>query len=194
MARYGKEHREETRKRILESAGRRFKKDGLDGSGIATLMSDAGLTNGAFYAHFSSKDELVEAVLSEQLQAQVADFKALSPGRAGVAELVQMYLSPDHRDHPASGCPSAALLDEITRCSEGARRSYMSGFSEIVDEIAVRLVPADPSSVRGVAASVFAMMVGTVQMSRALTDRKLADELLAASTRHAFELLGLDHA
>jgi len=70
----------------------------------------------------------------------------------------------------------------------------MSVCSEIVDEIAVRLVPADPSSVRGVAASVFAMMVGTVQMSRALTDRKLADELLAASTRHAFELLGLDHA
>lgn len=192
MARYGKEHKEETRKRILDTAGRRFKKDGLDGSGIATLMSDAGLTNGAFYAHFSSKDDLVEAVLSEQLVAQIAGFAELSPGRAGVAELVRLYLSPEHRNHPESGCPSAALLDEITRCPKGTKSSYTAGIKAIVDEIAVRLAPNDPDSVRGRAASAFAMMIGTVQLSRALSDRKLANELLEASTESAFELLGLE--
>ena len=55
VVRYGKQHKQATRRRILEAAGRRFKRDGIDGAGIATLMADAGLTNGAFYAHFDSK-------------------------------------------------------------------------------------------------------------------------------------------
>jgi TetR/AcrR family transcriptional regulator, transcriptional repressor for nem operon len=57
--RYGKERKQEMRRRIVQTAGRGFKRDGIDGSGIATLMSDAGLTNGAFYAHFASKEHLV---------------------------------------------------------------------------------------------------------------------------------------
>ena len=56
MARYGTEHKQATRQRIIETAGRWLKRDGIDGSGVATLMADAGLTNGAFYAHFPSKD------------------------------------------------------------------------------------------------------------------------------------------
>ena len=59
VARYGTEHKEETRQRSIQTAGRRFKQDGIDGSGIATLMKDAGLPNGAFYAHFGSKEDLV---------------------------------------------------------------------------------------------------------------------------------------
>ena len=51
--RYGTEHKQATRQRIIETAGRRLKRDGIDGSGVATLMADAGLTNGAFYAHFA---------------------------------------------------------------------------------------------------------------------------------------------
>ena len=62
--RYGKENKESTRRRIIESAGRRFKQDGIDGSGIATLMNDAGLTNGAFYAHFASNDDLVATAVA----------------------------------------------------------------------------------------------------------------------------------
>ena len=57
MARYSPEHKEATRRRMIETAGRRFKSDGIDGSGIATLVADAGLTNGAFYGHFTSKDD-----------------------------------------------------------------------------------------------------------------------------------------
>src|SRR3954449_5245200 len=68
--RYGKDQKQATRQRILQAAGRRFKQDGIDGSGVATLMSDAGLTNGAFYAHFASKEDLVANVLADQLRAQ----------------------------------------------------------------------------------------------------------------------------
>ena len=67
MVRYAKEHKEQTRRRILEVSSRRFKSDGVDGSGIAALMADAGLTNGAFYAHFSSKDDLIATVVAAEL-------------------------------------------------------------------------------------------------------------------------------
>src|SRR2546421_4267978 len=116
--RYSKEHKEATRQRIIETAGRRFKRDGIDGSGVATLMADAGLTNGAFYAHFASKDDLVTNVVADQLKTQAEAYEALSPGRAGLEEFVREYLSPRHRDHRDTGCPSAALLDEIGRCQK----------------------------------------------------------------------------
>ena len=103
--RYGKERKQETRRRIIQTAGRRFKRDGIDGSGIATLMSDAGLTNGAFYAHFASKQDLVATTVADQLRAQRASFSALAPGRAGVEQYVREYLSVQHRDNPDDGCP-----------------------------------------------------------------------------------------
>src|SRR5436853_5570296 len=113
MARYDKEHKQATRRRIIEAAGRRLKRDGIDGSGIATLMADAGLTNGAFYAHFESKEDLVTSAVAEQLRAQQESFRAQPPDRAGLERVVRAYLSVQHRDNPEGGCPSAALLDEI---------------------------------------------------------------------------------
>ena len=88
--RYGKEHKESTRRRIIESAGRRFKQDGIDGSGIATLMNDAGLTNGAFYAHFASKDDLVATAVAEQLREQAASLRAFPPDHAGLEQFQQL--------------------------------------------------------------------------------------------------------
>src|SRR5690348_13948624 len=93
MARYDREHKEATRRRIIDTAGRRFKQDGIDGSGIATLMADAGLTNGAFYVHFASKDDLVAAVVVDQLGRQAESYDKLSAGRAGLVEFAREYLS-----------------------------------------------------------------------------------------------------
>src|SRR6266498_1303176 len=93
LVRYGKEHKEATRRRIIETAGRRFKRDGIDGSGVATLMADAGLTNGAFYAHFDSKEDLVANVVADQLRKQCESLSELAPGRDGVEHFVRAYLS-----------------------------------------------------------------------------------------------------
>src|SRR5689334_18188188 len=105
MARYAKEHKHETRQRIIDTAGHRFKQDGIDGSGVATLMADAGLTNGAFYAHFESKDDLVAHAVAEELRAQHAVLSALPPGKKSLEAFVVEYLSPEHRDGRAEGCP-----------------------------------------------------------------------------------------
>ena len=192
MARYGKEHKQATRRRIIDTAGRRFKRDGIDGSGIATLMADAGLTNGAFYAHFASKEDLVATALAEQLREQRESFSVLAPGRAGVEQYVRDYLSIQHRDNPDDGCPSAALLDEIGRCTDTTKQTYTDGVLAMIDDVAARLAPDDPQSARVKTLSVFAMMVGTLQLSRALADRQLADAVLAQGIHNALALLGAE--
>ena len=187
--RYAKEHKQATRQRIIERAGHRFKQDGIDGAGVSTLMSDAGLTNGAFYAHFESKDDLVANVLADQLRQQAEGYGTLRPGREGLEDFVRAYLSPEHRDNPGEGCPSAALLDEIGRCGDGAKGAYTDGASAIVDELAARLAPAAPQSARGKAIGLFAMAVGTLQLARALSDRKFSDEILEQGIENALTFI-----
>jgi AcrR family transcriptional regulator len=189
VARYGTEHKAATRQRIIDKAGERFKQDGIDGSGIATLMSDAGLTNGAFYAHFASKDELVATVVSHELAVQIERYGALEPGRAGLEAFIRWYLSPEHRDQRGTGCPSAALLDEIGRCEDEARQAYTEGARTIVEEIAARLAPADPASARGTAIGLFTMLVGSLQLARALADPTFSDEVLAQGVDNALSLM-----
>src|SRR3954454_3645280 len=187
--RYGKGHKQATRQRILEAAGRRFKQDGIDGAGVATVMSDAGLTNGAFYAHFSSKEDLVANVVAEQLRAQREDFEAQPSDRAGLEAFVRAYLSPEHRDEFADGCPSAALLDEIARRPADTRAVFTEEVMGIVDDIASRLDPVDAEAGRAEAFTIFGLMVGTLQLARALTDRDLSDRVLARGVETALELL-----
>ena len=190
MVRYSKEHKQTTRQRIIETAGRRFKRDGIDGSGVATLMADAGLTNGAFYAHFASKDDLVARAITDQLRTQHANLWAqVAPGRAGLEQLVRGYLSVSHRDNLADGCPNAALLDEIGRCADATRQAYTDGVLLIADDIAARLAPYDPPSVRVKALSLLALLVGTLQLSRALTDPHLANQILEQGIHNALTLL-----
>jgi TetR/AcrR family transcriptional regulator, transcriptional repressor for nem operon len=190
MARYTKEHKQETRQRIIATAGRRLKRDGIDGSGVATLMKDAGLTNGAFYAHFASKDALVADAVADQLQALHANLVAqVESGFAGLEQIVRWYLSPEHRDNPGDGCPNAALLDEIGRSPDATRQAYTEGVLVVIDGLAARIAPADPTSARVKALSVLGLLAGTLQLARALTDRRLSDELLEQGIRNALALL-----
>ena len=185
MARYGRDHKQATRRRIIEAAGRRLKRDGIDGSGVATLMADAGLTNGAFYAHFDSKTDLVASTIADQLRAQRETYSNQS-----LEEIVRGYLSTQHRDDIEGGCPSAALLDEIARSSDAVKRAYTDGQVAIIDDVAARLAPDNPVSARVRTLGVFALMVGTLQVSRALADRRLADDVLEDGIQNALALLG----
>jgi AcrR family transcriptional regulator len=193
MVRYTKEHKQETRERIMATAGRRLKRDGIEGSGVATLMKDAGLTNGAFYAHFASKDDLVAEAIADQLHALHANIVAQAePGLAGLEQIVRWYLSAQHRDNPGDGCPNAALLDEIGRCGDATRQAYTDGVLVVIDGLAARIAPEDPPSARVKALSLLGLMAGTLQLSRALTDRQLSDKLLEQGLRNALTLAGAE--
>jgi TetR/AcrR family transcriptional repressor of nem operon len=187
--RYGKDQKQATRRRILDAAGRRFKQDGIDGAGVATLMSDAGLTNGAFYAHFSSKEDLVANVLADQLSAQHRSVAAQASDRAGLEAFIRSYLSPQHRDQHADGCPSAALLDEIVRRPAATRQVFTDELMGVIDDIASRLSRTDAEAARTDALTLLGLMVGSLQLARALTDRDLSDQLLARAAEAALMLL-----
>ena len=187
--RYGKDQKQATRQRILEAAGRRFKQDGIDGAGVAAVMSDAGLTNGAFYAHFTSKEDLVANVLSDQLRAQRHSLEAQPSDRAGLEAFIRSYLSPEHRDQCADGCPSAALLDEIARRPAATRQVFTDELMVEIDDIALRLDPKDIDAARTDALTVFGLMVGTLQLARALTDRDLSDRLLDQGVKTTLKML-----
>jgi TetR/AcrR family transcriptional regulator, transcriptional repressor for nem operon len=94
-------------------AARQFREHGISAVGLAVIMSEAGLTNGAFYAHFGSKEDLVREVLTNAgfrnkwSKAVVDDI--------GVTAAIRDYRSPTHRDHPDRGCPTSALVAEIVR-------------------------------------------------------------------------------
>ena len=185
--RYGKDQKQATRQRILEAAGRRFKADGIDGAGVAAVMSDAGLTNGAFYAHFASKEDLVAHVLADQLRAQRDSFDTQPSDRTGLEAIIRAYLSPEHRDQLADGCPSAALLDEVVRRPAATRQVFTDELLGTADDIAARLNPTDGSRID--ALTLFGFMIGTLQVARALTDRDLSDQLLARGVETALKLL-----
>jgi TetR/AcrR family transcriptional repressor of nem operon len=187
--RYGKDQKEATRQRIVEAAGRRFKQDGIEGAGVAAVMSDAGLTNGAFYGHFTSKEDLVANVLADQLRAQRHSLDSQPSDRAGLEAFIRSYLSPQHRDQCADGCPSAALLDEIARRPAATRQVLTDDLMGSIDDIASRLDPTDAQAARTGALTVFGLMVGTLQLARALTDRDLSDQLLARGVETALKLL-----
>jgi AcrR family transcriptional regulator len=193
VSRYGTEHKATTRRAIVEASGRRFKLDGIDGSGVTTLMKDAGLTNGAFYAHFSSKDELVATTIAHQLELQRASLLAVAVDREGVEAFVRFYLSPEQRDDRGGGCPSAALLDEVARCSDATRAAYTAGITAMVEDIAAVLAPNDPASARHRTWSTVSLLIGTLQVARALDDQSLSDAVLGHGVDSAMRLLGLDH-
>ena len=193
MSRYGKDHKAATRRAIVEAAGRRFKLDGINGSGIAIVMTDAGLTNGAFYAHFVSKDDLVAAAIADQLALQRATLQAVAVNRNAVETFIRSYLSPEHRDHRGEGCPSAALLDEVARCSPATRAAYTAGIIALVDDIAAVLAPENPASAQRRTWSTVGLLIGTLQMARALDDPDLSGAVLEHGIDSAIRLLGLGH-
>lgn len=192
MARYAPEHKEATRRRMIETAGRRFKADGIDGSGIATLVADAGLTNGAFYGHFASKDDLVATVVADQLAAQAATIAALPTGRDSVVAYLRDYLSPAHRDDRAGGCPSAALLDEIGRCDVATREAYTAGAQSLIRAVATHLDQGDAELARVRAVGLVTLLVGALQTARAVTDPELSEQILATTYHHAMTIIGAD--
>ncbi|GAA3036854.1 TetR/AcrR family transcriptional regulator [Gordonia defluvii] len=191
MARYAPERKDATRRRMIETAGVRFKRDGFDGAGISALVADAGLTNGAFYGHFASKDELIATVVSEQLAVQVARVEALPPGLASVETFVREYLSPEHRDDPGNGCPSAALLDEITRQDHSARQAYTDGARALIDAIARHLTVGDDVDARDRAIGLFTLLVSSLQLARAVTDPELSDQILSSAYQNATRIVDI---
>ncbi|CAN7205189.1 TetR/AcrR family transcriptional regulator [Phyllobacterium sp. LjRoot231] len=184
--RYEKGRKDASRGRIMEVAADRFRSDGIAASGLAAIMGDAGLTNGAFYPHFHSKAELVResVVATMELQSQQLA-EALASG--GVEMAIEAYLSAEHRDNPGKGCASAALLPEIARQPPETREVYTDRLLALAHQLAEALPQA--RNRESVALGVFATLIGALQLARAVEGTELSDRMLAAGKAAARALI-----
>jgi TetR/AcrR family transcriptional regulator, transcriptional repressor for nem operon len=188
--RYEKGQRDATRQRILEVASRQFRENGVAAAGIAGIMAEAGLTNGAFYAHFKSKEDLVRTVLADALGRREATLRSLSARNAGLEATIRDYLSPRHRDDPGCGCPTAAMVAEVARHPKQTRDTFTGRIGQFIALIATQIHAGSAADRRRKAIAVYAMMVGTLQLARAVNDPSLSDEILASGLEAALALAG----
>lgn len=192
--RYEKGHKETTRRRIVETAAARFRKDGIEGVGLADLMAEAGLTHGGFYSHFSSKEELVQAALDEASEYSVANFnRRIEQG--GLEAWIRTYMRTAHRDHPEMGCVAAALGSEMARHPKSSRKGFTENLSRVTAAIASHLPSTlSPDLKRKKAVGIFGTLIGTLQMARTVDDSKLSDEILEAGIASALALAEIKKA
>lgn len=186
--RYEKGRKDATRQRIVEVAAERFRREGIAATGLAGIMGEAGLTNGAFYPHFQSKAELVRESVATAMEGQAERIREiLSAG--DVEGVIAEYLSPRHRDSPGEGCTLAALLPELARQPLETRRVYAERFLAIARELASAL-PERNGEAEDVVMGVYATLIGTLQLARAVEGTDLSDRILKAGADAARLLCG----
>ena len=186
--RYEKGRKDATRQRIVEMAAERFRCDGIAATGLAGIMKDAGLTNGAFYPHFQSKAELVRESVATAMDSQADKMREMIAA-GGLEAAIAAYLSAEHRDGPGQGCTLAALLPELARQPLEARRVYAEGLLAMAADLASALPPETPDP-ESAALGIYATLIGTLQLARALEGTALSDRVLAAGTDAARALAG----
>lgn len=171
--RYSVEHKSQSRSRIVEAARRRFRKEGLDGPSIDHVMKDAGLTRGAFYAHFPSREALVAEVLAIE-PGLVADVGAAS-SRTELGDILDAYLSPEQRADVAENCLFVAHPVDVARAG-GARQV---AFADQVQALLAGLSAHGVS--RDSALEIAILTIGGALLSIALPDSETADDVEAVA-------------
>jgi len=182
--RYPNEHKEQTRQRVLKEAAAAIRAAGPDGVGVAEVMAKAGLTHGAFYAHFESKDDLIAQAIAymfaETRQKFVTRTEDPDPAIA-LRNYIDMYLSSRHRDAPAGGCPLPSLSGELARLPGEARAQFTSGLKALTALMAKRIEQLGRADAGQLATSAVAEMVGAMALARATDDPAQSDQILRNS-------------
>ena len=186
--RYDKGHKDETRRHILDVASAQFRESGIAAVGLAGIMSEAGLTNGAFYTHFASKEDLVREVLMDALTRREERHKANLENGVAVETVIRDYLSTRHRDRADTGCPTAALVAEIARHPKATRDAFTGKISDIIALMAKQVRQGSAEERRRKAITIYSTMVGALQLARAINDRKLSDEILENAVEAAVKI------
>ena len=187
MKRVASRSKETTHERIVEVAARAIRRSGYNGTGVADIMKEAGLTHGGFYAHFPSREAmLAEAADRAGVETVTASTRiaAAAPPDKALQSLLRAYLSKAHVKGVEKGCPIAALGSEMPRQSPDVRRAATRSIKEMIDVVARQSPEWGQSGAHERALVTVATMVGTLLLARAVDDPKLSDALLEASLKH----------
>jgi AcrR family transcriptional regulator len=179
--------KEVTHERIVEVAARAIRRSGYNGTGVADIMKEAGLTHGGFYAHFASR----EAMLAEAADRAGAEANAVSesiaatvPAEQALQAMMHAYLSQEHIEGIETGCPMAALGSEMPRQAPLVRRAATRRIKEAIDMVARHSPDWGQPEAHEHALVIVAAMVGTLMLARAVDDPKLSAALREATLKH----------
>ncbi|MGF6573289.1 TetR/AcrR family transcriptional repressor of nem operon [Paraburkholderia sp. GAS333] len=179
---YSQAQKAESRQRVLETAARQIRENGIEALGVADCMRSAGLTHGAFYGHFDSRDALIVEALEyavAQSRKRIAalgstgGLKAKEPLRA----IAESFLSERHIKNPGTGCALCALAGEARHASPEVRERLTAYVHSLASQIAQLLAGHSESAALGIVATI----VGAVTLARAVDDKELARSILSAS-------------
>jgi TetR/AcrR family transcriptional regulator, transcriptional repressor for nem operon len=177
------ESKRESLDKILDAAARRIREEGIEGAAIVPVMRDAGLTHGAFYSHFSSKDDLASAAFSRAITTGRAHWIKAPRGeswRARLTSLAKRYLTTAHRDDLSTSCGFATLSSDAAHASEQFRASYerelRGSLTAICDGDDDRLDDA---------IALMTVCVGGMALARAVVDPKLSSRILRVAREAA---------
>lgn len=181
--RYSEDHKAQTHQRIIEEAARLFRRDGVGATGLQPLMKTLGLTHGGFYAHFKSKDDLVETALRHSVEKLSEATREMAESEKPLATLISRYLSSAHRANPGEGCPLPTLSAEL------GQRGQPSPTTDEMVRNRLASIEAGLSGDDADAQSVLVLsaMVGALLLSRSVSDPELSDRLLKTTRRLLIE-------
>ena len=178
--------KEASHERIVQAASRAIRRSGYAGTGVADIMREAGLTHGAFYAHFESREAMLAAAADHagaEANATAAGIAASVPPEQSLRAMMRAYLSKEHLASVELGCPVSALCSEMHRQSPEVRRAATRRIKEMIDLVA-RLLPSwGQSSAHEQALVSVATMVGTLTLARAVDDAAMSDALCEAALK-----------
>ena len=187
MSRTTSSRKNATHERIVAAAARAIRRSGYNGTGVADIMKEAGLTHGGFYAHFPSREAmLVEAAdrASAESAAVSARIATSVPPRQALSALVRRYLSKAHIESAEDGCPVAALASEMPRQARQVRKAATRHIKEMIDLVARQSPDWGRPGVHERALVTVATMVGALVLARAVDDPRLSDALRKAALKH----------
>jgi TetR/AcrR family transcriptional regulator, transcriptional repressor for nem operon len=195
--RYDDNHKERTRARVLAEAAAAIRSKGAERVGVAQVMAGAGLTHGGFYAHFTSKDDLIAQAITHMFEASHAWFLRHTEGREpadALSNYIDAYLATSHRLDRAHGCPIAALSGDLPNLPELARARFTDGTERFVAGFAKLVKRLGAKNADALAWSAVAEMAGALALSRTMSDPDRATRILRNSRAMVRSRVGLDRS
>ena len=179
--------KEATHDRIVDAAARAIRRSGYNGTGVADIMKDAGLTHGGFYAHFPSRQAMLAEAADRAGSESVAMMERIAaklPQQQALPAMLQAYLSKEHLEGIETGCAVAALGSEMPRQTPEVRRAATRRIKEMIDLVARHSPDWGQPSAHERALVTVATMVGALMLARAVDEPKLSDGLRESALRH----------
>jgi TetR/AcrR family transcriptional regulator, transcriptional repressor for nem operon len=179
----------ENRQTVINVASRLFRSRGFDGIGLKDLMEAAGLTQGAFYKQFASKEDLAALASRRAMESATLRWSAATAAKPEdpLDGLIEFYLSAEHREETTDGCPVVALGSDAARQSSDVKASFEDGIKAYLEIVGRLIAEVDGKKPDGKAMVILSTMVGALTLSRVVNDSELAQAFLDSAVEHLRE-------